>query len=64
MDELIKQVEERTGLSEAQAKEAAQAVLDILEHKLPDPCSDTIKITVGSNGSDEEIRSLGLFSFP
>jgi hypothetical protein len=64
MDELIKQVEERTGLTEAQAKEAAQAVLDVLERKLPDPCSETIKVTVGSSASDEEIRALGLFKYP
>jgi uncharacterized protein (DUF2267 family) len=64
VDELIKQVEQRTGLSETQAKMATQAVLDILEHELPVPVSNTIKVAMSSNGNEEGIRELGLFSFP
>jgi uncharacterized protein (DUF2267 family) len=37
MDELVKKVSEKTGLPEAQAKQAAEAVLEFLKEKLPAP---------------------------
>lgn len=37
MDELVKAVSEKTGLPEAQAKMAANAVMEFLQERLPDP---------------------------
>lgn len=37
MDELIKQVVERTGISEAQAQTAVTTVLGFLKNRLPEP---------------------------
>ena len=65
MEELIKKVEERTGLSESQARAAAQAVIDILESELPTSASNTIKVVMQGDSSEEaEIRELGLFNIP
>jgi len=37
MDELVKLVQEKTGLSAAQAKKAVEVVVDFLKKKLPKP---------------------------
>jgi uncharacterized protein (DUF2267 family) len=37
MDQLIEQIVARTGISEAQAREAVQLVLAVLKEKLPAP---------------------------
>ena len=37
MDELVKQVVERTGISEAQAQTAVTTVLGFLKNRLPEP---------------------------
>ncbi len=37
MDELVKLVQEKTGLSAAQAKKAVKVVVDFLKKKLPTP---------------------------
>ncbi|MCA9976973.1 MAG: DUF2267 domain-containing protein [Chloroflexota bacterium] len=42
MDELIKTVAAQTGLPEAQAKQAAEAVIDFLKKKLPAPLASQV----------------------
>jgi uncharacterized protein (DUF2267 family) len=42
MDELIKMVSSKTGISEAQAKEAIEIVLGFLKDKLPSPVAGQI----------------------
>ncbi|MCA9935144.1 MAG: DUF2267 domain-containing protein [Ardenticatenaceae bacterium] len=42
MDELVKVVVEKTGLPEAQAKKAAEAVVDFLKEKLPAPLASQV----------------------
>jgi hypothetical protein len=37
MDELVKQVTERTGISEAQARTAVDTVVGFLKQRLPEP---------------------------
>ena len=37
MDELIKQIAGKTGISEAQAKQAVEMTLDFVKDKLPEP---------------------------
>jgi hypothetical protein len=47
MDELIKQVVERTGISESQAQTAVTTVLGFLKNKLPGPIAGQIDGVVG-----------------
>ena len=37
MDELVKMVADKVGISEAQAKQAVEMVMDFLKDKLPEP---------------------------
>jgi len=43
MDELVKLVAGRVGISESQAKQAVEMVLDFLKHKLPEPLAGQIE---------------------
>lgn len=47
MDELIKQVSTRTGISEDQARTAVDTVLGFLKNKLPAPIAGQIDNVVG-----------------
>ncbi len=47
MDELIKQVSEKTGLSEEKSKIAVETVLNYLKDKLPDPIAGQIDNVLG-----------------
>ncbi len=49
MDELVKAVSQRTGLSEDQSLQAAQAVLDYLATKLPAPIAEQVKSVASGN---------------
>jgi hypothetical protein len=42
MDEIVKQITERTGLPADQARVAAQTVVDYLKAKLPEPIASQI----------------------
>lgn len=50
MDELVKVVSQKTGLPEAQAKQAAQAVIDFLKTKLPAPIAQQLDSVLGAAG--------------
>ncbi len=47
MDELIKQVTERTGISEQQARGAVDTVLGFLKNRLPEPLAGQLDGLVG-----------------
>jgi hypothetical protein len=50
MDELVKLVSKKTGISEALAKQAVEVVLDFLKKKLPAPLAGQIdSVLSGSN---------------
>lgn len=49
MDELVKMVSEQTGLPEAQARKAAEAVMKFLKEKLPAPLASQLDNLVESD---------------
>lgn len=59
MDELIKAVSQKTGLSADQSKAAAQAVLDYLMTKLPAPVGEQIKSALMGGGVGDMVKNLG-----
>ncbi|MCA9897991.1 MAG: hypothetical protein KC433_07345 [Anaerolineales bacterium] len=63
MDELVKMVAERTGLPEAQAQKAAEAVLDFLKEKLPAPLAGQLDNLLENPGLTDQASNLlgGLF---
>jgi hypothetical protein len=50
MEELIKQVTERAGISEAQARSAVETVVGFLTNRLPAPLADQVAGVVGGAG--------------
>lgn len=66
MDELVKTVAEQTGLPEAQAKKAAEAVIAFLKEKLPAPLASQIDTVVNNpNVADtaEDLLKKGMNLF-
>ncbi|MBI5031398.1 MAG: DUF2267 domain-containing protein [Chloroflexi bacterium] len=60
MDELVKTVAKKTGLSEDQARAATQAVLDYLKQKLPAPVAGQIDTVLkGSGNIGDMAKGLG-----
>ena len=53
MDELIKQVSAKTGISEDQARTAVTTVLGFLKTKLPAPIASQIDNAIGGGGGAE-----------
>lgn len=51
MDELIKQVSERTGISQDQARTAVTTVLGFLKDKLPAPIAGQIDGLIGDSAN-------------
>ena len=47
MDELIKLVSQKTGISEAMAKQAVEIVLGFIKDKLPAPIAGQIDAVIG-----------------
>ncbi len=50
MDELIKQVTERTGISESQARTAVETVAGFLKERLPAPIAGQVDTLMGGAG--------------
>jgi hypothetical protein len=51
MDELVKQIVAKTGISEAQAKQAVEMTLDFVKKRLPEPYSSQLdSILAGNTG--------------
>lgn len=60
MDELVKVVAQKTGLSQEQAKAAAQAVIDFLKTKLPAPVAGQIdNVLKDGSGFGNVAKGLG-----
>ena len=57
MDELIKLVSKKTGISEAMAKTAVETVMGFLKERLPEPLAGQIDAVVG--GGAGGIGDLG-----
>jgi len=52
MDDLIKTVSEKTGLSEDMAKQVVSVVLDYVKDKLPDSIAGQVDSFLEGNGPD------------
>ena len=50
MEELVKQVAERTGISEAQARTAVETVVGFLKERLPAPIAGQVDGALGAAG--------------
>jgi hypothetical protein len=62
MEELIRQVAERTGISEAQAQTAVTTVLGFLKGRLPEPLAGHLDSFVGGGagaGGGADLGGLG-----
>ncbi len=60
MDELVKVVAQKTGLSQDQARAASQAVIDFLKTKLPAPVAGQIdSVLKGGSGLGDMAKGLG-----
>ena len=58
MDELVKRVSEKTGLPEAQARQAAEAVLEFLKEKLPAPLAGQLNKLVEDPAAANQAANL------
>ncbi len=59
MDEIVKQISERTGLPADQARVAAQTVVDFLKAKLPAPIAGQIDVALASGAAADAIGQAG-----
>jgi len=62
MDELVKMVSTKTGISEAMAKQAVEIVFDYLKGKLPKPVASQIDDILGGGTSQAAEVAKGLSS--
>ena len=51
MDEIVKAVSEKTGLPEAQAKQAVETVMEIIKERLPDSIAGQLDGLLDGSGS-------------
>jgi hypothetical protein len=58
MDELIKLVSDKVGISEDQARQAVDTVLDYLKDKLPAPVASQIDGLLGSAGKAKDLGGM------
>ena len=58
MDELVKLVSQKTGLSEEMAKTAAETVVGFLKEKLPAPITKQIDSVLGGAGAAKSVGDL------
>ncbi len=65
MDELIKMISEKLGISQEDARKAVLIMTDYLKNKLPPAMfADIDAILETPHISEEEARELGLFKIP
>lgn len=57
MDELVKQVQQRTGLSQEQARQAVETVIGYLKQQLPAPIAGQIDAVLA--GGQNPLGGLG-----
>jgi hypothetical protein len=58
MDELVKLVTEKAGISEAQAQQAVETVMGFLKDKLPEPIASQVEGLL-SGGEMPDLGDLG-----
>ena len=58
MDELIKLVSKKTGISEAMAKTAVETVLGFLKERLPEPIAGQSDGIVGGSGGLGDVGNI------
>ena len=58
MDELVKMVAKETGLPEAQARKAAEAVIKFLKTKLPEPLAGQVDNFLEGDGTADAAQDL------
>ena len=65
MDELVKMVSKRTGLSEEMSRQAVNVVLEYLSERLPSPYGSQIKTLLAAQKAKDSVGSKlkGLGSF-
>jgi uncharacterized protein (DUF2267 family) len=56
MDEIVRQITQRTGISDAQAREAVQVVMGFLSDKLPPPLAAQVTSLLESPQADDAIK--------
>ena len=61
MDELVKLVADKVGISEAQAQQAVETVLAFLKEKLPEPIAGQVEAALEGDlsGLDDLVGGLG-----
>jgi hypothetical protein len=59
MDELIKLVVEKTGISEEQARGAVATVVTFLKEKLPAPIAGQIDAVLAGSGVSDALKGIG-----
>jgi uncharacterized protein (DUF2267 family) len=58
MDEIVKQVSQRAGISEQQARQAVETVMRFLGDRLPKPIADQVQ-KVLEGGEAPDVSDLG-----
>jgi hypothetical protein len=59
MDELVKLVAQKTGISEEQARTAVQTVIDFIKPKLPAPIGSQIDTILSGSAAGDIGKQLG-----
>jgi hypothetical protein len=59
MDELIKLVTQKTGISEEQARGAIETVVNFLKQKLPAPIAGQLDAILSGNAAGDALKGLG-----
>jgi uncharacterized protein (DUF2267 family) len=59
MDELVDLVVEKTGISEEQARQAVEVVLDFIKDKLPKSLAERLDDIIEGDKADDMLRGLG-----
>ncbi|MBV9928750.1 MAG: DUF2267 domain-containing protein [Acidobacteria bacterium] len=59
MEELIRQVSERTGISPEQAQTAVATVLGFIKGRLPEPIAGQLDSFIGGGGGGVDLGGLG-----
>ena len=59
MHDIIRAVTERTGLSEDQARQAAETIVGLLKERLPEPASSMLAQYVGHEGEEAVGETAG-----
>lgn len=59
MEELIKQITSKVGISEEQAKQAVNQVLEFLKQRLPGPIASQVEGVIKGGGLNDVAKGLG-----